>query len=90
MADVTISGLSRDSDPAGGDFAPVSKADGSSTSKVSLQDIADLAVSSGTAVSSDATWISGADTIKNIVSMSQIEYDALATYDSQTLYIIVG
>lgn len=90
MADVTISNLNTDSSPAAGDFVPVSKADGSSTSKVTLQKIADLAVTSGKAVSSDATWISGADTITNIVSLTQLEYDSLATYDAQTLYIIVG
>lgn len=90
MADVKISELNTDSSPDGGDFVPVSKADGSSTSKVTLQKIADLAVTGGTAISSDATWISGADTINNIVSLSQLEYDSLASYDPQTLYIIVG
>lgn len=90
MADVKISELTLNSSPAGGDFVPVSKADGSATNKVTLQDIANLAVSSGTAVGSDTTGITGADQVTNIVSLTQAEYDALGSYSPSTAYIIVG
>lgn len=72
---------------------PASSADGTTTSKVTLQAIADLAVSGGTAVSSNTTGISGANQVTNIVSLTQAEYDALAAgvgYDENTAYIIVG
>lgn len=41
------------------------------------------------AVASTAEGISGASTINNIVSISQANYDALATKDANTLYVIV-
>jgi hypothetical protein len=41
-------------------------------------------------VESDVTGITGAVAITNIVSMTQAAYDALATKDASTLYIING
>lgn len=41
-------------------------------------------------VESDVTGITGAVAITNIVSMTQAAYDALATKDASTLYIITG
>ena len=90
MADVKISELTLNSSPSGSDFVPVSKADGSVTNKVTLQDIANLAVSSGPAVGSDTTGITGASAVTNIVQLTQAQYDALSSYDSNTAYIIVG
>lgn len=90
MADVKISALALNSSPAGTDVVPVSKADGSATNKVTLQAIADLAVSGGIAVGSDTTGITGASTVTNIVQLTQAQYDALSTYDNNTAYIIVG
>lgn len=40
------------------------------------------------AIVSDTTGITGATTITNIVQISQANYDALATKDSSTLYVI--
>jgi len=42
-----------------------------------------------TALRSDPTGIAGADAITNIVALTQAEYDAIASPDSTTLYIIV-
>jgi len=90
MADVKISELTLNSSPSGNDFIPASKADGSASFKVTLQAIADLAVSSGSAVGSDTTGIAGAESVTNIVKLTQAEYDNLTSYDNNTAYIIVG
>lgn len=45
--------------------------------------------STGNYVSSDTTGITGANTITNIVTISQADYDAL-TPDASTVYFIVG
>ena len=50
---------------------------------------ADGTVDSNNYVESDATGISGATAITNIVSMSQASYDALGSYDASTIYYIV-
>jgi hypothetical protein len=42
------------------------------------------------AVVSDNAGITGADKITNIVSLTQAEYNALATKNATTLYVIVG
>lgn len=88
MADVRISQLSADTSPASTDVVPVSKADGTSTAKVTLQKIADFAVSSGNAVGSDNTGITNATTVSNIVKMTQTAYNNLSSYDNDTVYII--
>lgn len=90
MADVKISELALNSSPSGLDVVPVSKADGTETNKVTLQGIADLAVSSGLAVRSDVTGIGGASTVTNIVQLTQAQYDALSSYDDNTAYFIKG
>ena len=41
-------------------------------------------------VTSNTTGITGADIVTNIVKISQADYDALATKDNSTLYIING
>lgn len=79
MADAKISELTANASPAAADIAPVSKADASSTNKVTLQNIARMF--------SDNTGITGADRITNVVSLTQAEYDAL-TPDSTTLYVV--
>ena len=40
-------------------------------------------------VASDVTGITGASGVNNIVQISQADYDALVTYDTNTLYFIV-
>jgi hypothetical protein len=40
-------------------------------------------------VASDVTGITGASGINNIVQISQADYDALGTYDQNTIYFIV-
>lgn len=39
---------------------------------------------------SDTTGITGADRITNIVSLTQVEYDAIVTKSTTTIYIIIG
>jgi hypothetical protein len=51
--------------------------------------INDLEPSDIGAVASTVDGISGASVINNIVSISQANYDALATKDANTLYVIV-
>lgn len=41
------------------------------------------------AVQSDTTSVSGSDAITNVISLSQAEYDNIATPDAATLYVIV-
>ena len=40
-------------------------------------------------VESDTTGVTGADSINNIISLTQAEYDAITTPDAATLYVIV-
>ena len=47
------------------------------------------AVLGGTNIQSDTTNIAGSDFVKNIVSLTQGEYDALGAYDVNTIYLIV-
>lgn len=39
---------------------------------------------------SDPSAVTGADSITNIMSLTQLEYDAIVTPDPSTLYVIVG
>ena len=57
-----------------------------------LIDDADAAASRSTlsACKTDATGITGATAISNIVSISQANYDLIGTPDSATLYVISG
>ena len=73
----------------GSSAVPVSSADGTTTSKVTLQEIADLAVPGGNAVVSNTEGIAGANKITNLVSLTQAEYDAI-TPDETTLYIVIN
>ncbi|OYT57746.1 MAG: hypothetical protein B6U76_00120 [Desulfurococcales archaeon ex4484_217_2] len=41
-------------------------------------------------VDSDTSVVSGSDQVRNMISLTQAEYDGIATPDAQTLYIIVG
>jgi hypothetical protein len=41
-------------------------------------------------VESDTTGITGADQVSNIVTLTQVEYDAIGTPNASTVYIIVG
>lgn len=41
-------------------------------------------------VVSDPNGLAGADTVTNIISLTQAEYDAIGTPDSNTLYVIAG
>jgi len=41
-------------------------------------------------VSSDITGVTGADSITNIISLTQAEYDAIGTPNASTLYLIAG
>jgi hypothetical protein len=42
------------------------------------------------AVVSDVTGITGADAVTNIVSLTQAEYDAIASPSASTLYVITS
>lgn len=80
MADKKISELTGNTSPTATDIAPVTRANGSATNKVTLGLIAQLF--------SDNTDISNATRITNIVSISQSNYDSLSSYDAATIYII--
>lgn len=41
-------------------------------------------------VKTDPTGIAGADKVRNMISLTQLEYDAIATKDPETLYLIKG
>lgn len=41
-------------------------------------------------VESDITGVTGADVVTNMMSLTQVEYDAITTPDAATFYIIVG
>lgn len=53
-----------------------------------LQTALDGKQASGSYITSDTTGISGADSITNIVSLTQAEYDALGSKSASTLYVI--
>ena len=63
---------------------------GNSSNQAAITDFGD-AVGALTAnfVSSDTTSITGASGVNNIVTISQTDYDALGTYDPNTIYYIV-
>lgn len=65
--------------PAGGTVGQVLTKDGS----------ADYETAWAVGVLSDVTGITGADPITNMVALSQAEYDAIATPDPATFYVIV-
>jgi hypothetical protein len=48
------------------------------------------AVNTAAFVTSTTTGIAGADQITNMVSMTQAEYNALATKNATTFYVITG
>jgi len=80
MADKKISELTGNTAPESTDIAPVTRANGSATNKVTLGLIAQLF--------SDSTDIANAVRITNIVSISQTNYNSLSSYSATTLYII--
>lgn len=68
-------------------FTPQSTVEATSgcvTQNIPLSDI----VSIGGGVKSDTTGITGATTIKNIVRLTQSQYNALAVKDANTLYVL--
>jgi len=42
------------------------------------------------AVQSDPTGVTGADTVTNIITLTQAEYDAIVTPNSTTIYMITA
>ena len=63
--------------------------DGKATSaQGALADTAVQPAAIATFVESDPTGITGADAITNIVSLTQAEYDAIATPDASTLFVV--
>lgn len=90
MADVKISQLVANTTPDAADVVAVSKSDNSATNKVTLGNVAAIAVSEHNAIPSDTTGISGASTITNIVRLSQANYDLISTPSASTLYVIEG
>lgn len=90
MADVKISQLVANTTPDAADVVAVSKSDNSATNKVTLGNVAAIAVSEHNAIPSDITGISGASAITNIVRLSQANYDLISTPSASTLYVIEG
>jgi len=82
MADVKISELTAGT-AAADSVVAASDAGATATTKVTLQGIARLF--------SDATGITGASSITNVVAISQANYDSLGgSVDASTLYVITG
>jgi hypothetical protein len=48
-----------------------------------------LALTSDITLTSDATEITGADAVTNIVTLTQAEYDALGAWNATTLYFVI-
>lgn len=86
MADVKISELTLAS-AVGTSVVPASDAAGNSTGKVTLQSIADLAVSGGSAVGSNTTQAGGGSAVDNIVSITSADY-ANITPNASTIYFV--
>jgi len=61
----------------------------SSTATVSVPNLV-IGANSSPAVKSDVTGITGADQVTNMVSLTQAEYDAIASPDPATFYIITS
>lgn len=55
-----------------------------------LEDLSDILISQSMAVLSDVTGIAGASAVANMVVISQSDYDALASTEADTFYVIVG
>lgn len=47
-----------------------------------------LTIDGAATVKSDPTGVTGADTVTNVISLTQAEYDAIVTPDAATLYVI--
>jgi len=47
-----------------------------------------LTIDGANTVKSDPTGVTGADTVTNVISLTQAEYDAIVTPDVATLYVI--
>ena len=83
LADFQINGVSRFRVGSNGDIF----GNAATTSVAGLMAATDK-VKLDAAVISDPTGITGADAVTNIVSLTQAEYDAIATPSATTLYVI--
>lgn len=86
MANIRISELTQAA-AVGTSVVPASDAAGSVTNKVTLASIAALATANG-AVASSTAQAGGGVSVTNIVTLTQAEYDALTTKDSNTVYFV--
>lgn len=68
------------------DSATVQVSAGCASQEVALTN----AVAIGNGIRSLTTGIAGAEQITNMVKMTKAQYDALATKDSNTIYVIRG
>jgi hypothetical protein len=66
------------------------KANGSAEYKATVKQVVDLTTNSLPAfVESDSTVAAGASAVSNIVTITQVAYDAIVTKDLNTVYIII-
>jgi hypothetical protein len=81
MADLKISAMTAADPLTGTEIIPIVQ--GGNNRTASVDDI------TNGLVESDVTGIAGANTITNIVSLTQAEYDAIGAPDAATVYVIV-
>ncbi len=74
---------------AAGDAGPGVAAGGTAGQVLKKTSSTDYATAWATGVLSDVSGIAGASVVSNCIQLSQASYDALATKDAATLYVIV-
>ena len=74
--------------PTLGTAAATDATDYATAAQGALADTAVQPAEIATFVESDPTGITGADAITNIVSLTQAEYDDIATPDASTLFVV--
>ena len=82
MANVKLSALQDEANPANTDFAPISKADNSETKKCNLSLIAQLFSDNSVSGHSATTRVT------NLVSCTTAQYNAIAVKSDTTVYML--
>lgn len=57
---------------------------------MSIVNILNSVATNGLSVKSDPVGVEGANSVTNIISVTQAEYDAISDKEDQTLYVVTG
>lgn len=57
---------------------------------MSIVNILNSVATNGLSVKSDPIGVEGANSVTNIISVTQAEYDAISDKEDQTLYVVTG